>query len=467
MSVIRRAWRYVTRQRVRSLTLMLVLLISSTTLMTVVSVGRATDKTAQTVHGASGAGVTLRVAVLGGASIQTPQGWGKIPSEMIQKISKLPNVKQTFLRQLSAADLVDVKNQKLPDSPDSKSAEHYKKYGNAVAVEGVNYSEAHTGFRTGVLSISSGRHLNENDTHAALIHEDIARDNGLKVGDTLRLRTNAYAAAINRFSTGEVVVKEVTVKIVGLVRGKNFSKVNVQEELFSNTVYTDLATTRELNNILNVPEEKQVYNDAVFFTTADSTAEEFIAAARELRYPWQMFELKSTNNESMAIFATIDGIRSIVRTAAIGAIVISAAALSLVLLLWARERRRETGILLSLGRSKTGVIIQRLVELIFLAIPAFALSYLLANTLAQKFGNYALKSATRSILEELATAGSFGGDLSTAQATRTLSNLTVNVEPQILLFAGGLVGVILMASVLISSIPVLHRTPRELIGAIA
>lgn len=457
MSAITRAWRYVTRQRIRTLMLLLVLTISTTSLMIVSSVGQATQRTADLTHETIGAGVTLSNNPL--TNPGTAQGWALIPKNIIEKIEKLPGVQWTSRKQIVVADLVNAKGPQVQELSELSDSDYRKKFGNAVTVEGTNRSEGSIGFLTHSLSLSEGRHLSDNDVHACLVHEDVARENGLKVGDTLTLRTNPYVQ-----QSWASTPKEVQTTIVGLVRGKNSGKVKSREELYSNTVYTDLTTTGELNS--STP-GNEIFQEATFFTDHDTTSHDLISSAKQLSVPWDKYSFKENSNYLVSIFSTIDGIRSIVRSGVVAAILISSAVLTLVLLLWARERRKETGILLAVGRSKTGVTLQRFLELALIALPAFAISFPCAHLCAQKFGDQALGSATRSALEEMATAGQFGNDIATAQTSRTLSSISVIIDTPALLITGGLLAVVVIASVLMSSIPMLRRSPRELIGVIS
>ena len=58
--------------------------------------------------------------------------------------------------------------------------------------------------------------------------------------------------------------------------------------------------------------------------------------------------------------------------------------LSLILILWLRERIYEIGILLSIGISKIKIMIQFIIELIFISIPSVVSSLLLGNLLLRQ-----------------------------------------------------------------------------------
>ncbi len=55
--------------------------------------------------------------------------------------------------------------------------------------------------------------------------------------------------------------------------------------------------------------------------------------------------------------------------------------LSLILILWLRERIHEIGILLSIGISKIKIVIQFILELLFISLPSLVLSLFIGNVM--------------------------------------------------------------------------------------
>ena len=55
--------------------------------------------------------------------------------------------------------------------------------------------------------------------------------------------------------------------------------------------------------------------------------------------------------------------------------------LSLILILWLRERIREIGILLSIGVSKIKIVTQFILELLFISLPSLVLSLFTGNVI--------------------------------------------------------------------------------------
>ena len=69
---------------------------------------------------------------------------------------------------------------------------------------GTNDSSKLNVFTSRTLGMAEGRHLKASDKYTSMIHEDLAKANGLKVGDTLTLKANAYDADNESHSTATV-----------------------------------------------------------------------------------------------------------------------------------------------------------------------------------------------------------------------------------------------------------------------
>ena len=78
--------------------------------------------------------------------------------------------------------------------------------------------------------------------------------------------------------------------------------------------------------------------------------------AGQLGVDWNKFQLSKTNQILAGVTGTVQSIYKLVDTMVVATVIFGVVVISLVLWLWARERRRETGILLSVGTSKPGIV---------------------------------------------------------------------------------------------------------------
>lgn len=345
-----------------------------TVVMAASAVTRSADQVSDEIDAKTGRGFVLENNPQ--YNFGTPRGAGNVKPADIEALAGLDGVESYVARQNVTADLVNAEVQKLDHADYDEQRE--QQFGNAVNVWGVNQSEIDNNFRSGTLTLVKGRHLTPEDTHKAVVHEDLAKANNLTVGSTLTLKGNKYDVDNQNQSTAEVETE-----IVGLVSGENTKPAALRSELYVNTVFTDLDTTREL---YQVTDETEIYQDANFFVAKDADFDEVTAAAKEQGVDWRNYQISPSTQYLSGITGAVDGVKSIMRTTTIGATIFAAAVVALVLFLWLNERKKETGTLLSIGVTKASIAAQYVTELLLIAVPASVGAYFAANGIAQWMG---------------------------------------------------------------------------------
>lgn len=383
----------------------------------------------------------------------TPRGAGTVKGADIKKIAQLAGVKNYVARQNVTADLVNAQVQKLPQQ--EYDAKKEAQFGNAANVWGVNGTELDNNFRSGALKLIAGRHLQENDQHKSIIHADLAKANGLSLGSKITLKANPYDVDNQKHSTAQVETE-----IVGLVSGNNTRPAAQRSELFANTIFTDLDTTRSL---YGMDAATEIYQDANFFVDKADQLEEVAKSATKLNIDWRNYQLARSTQYLAGITGAVDGVRSVMHGARIATFLLAATILTLVLFLWMNERKKETGVLLSIGTKKISMVAQYFTELIMISLPAFLISYFGANAIAQKIGNSVLNSVNASAQQSFSKGQQAGADMESSMATRTLDSLSVHITQQDLISVGLLALVVIALCVLISAAPMLRKSPRALL----
>ena len=451
MSFVGRAWRYVCRKWVKSLIVFGILVAMMTALFTTSAISRSADQVSDDVAKRTGAGFVIQNNPH--FNMGTPRGAGTVQGGDIEKIAALDGVKTHVARQNVTADLVNATVQKLPQQ--EYDAEKEKQFGNAANVWGVNTTELDNNFRSGALKLVSGRHLQPDDHNKAVIHEELAKANGLKVGDTITLKANPYDVDNQKKSTAQV-----DAEIVGLVAGKNTRPAAQRSELFANTLFTDLDTTRTL---YGWDKNSEIYQDANFFVNHPVEVERVAEAASKLDIDWRNYQLAPTTQYLAGITGAVDGVRGVMGGTTVATFVLAGALLLLVLCLWLNERKKETGVLFAVGTPKASVVAQYLTELVFIAIPAMVASFFLARAVAQGVGSSVLSSVNASAEQGFAPGQQAGADMESSTAVQTLDALNVQVSPDLLLGVGAMSLAVLVLCALLASVPMLRRPPRALL----
>ena len=450
------AWRFVVRKKLKTLIMFGILLCLSTVMLSMVAVKGSTDAAASQVGQQLKAGFTLENNRKNNPG--TPRGGGVVKEADIDAVKGVPGVSDHLRRMSLTADLVGAKPLKLPNSQRDYDAQKEKLFGNLVGGYGENNTELDVNFRSGSLKLSQGRHINESDVNKAIIHEDLAKANGLKVGDKLKLKANPEDADNVHKST-----EEVEVEIVGLFSGENIKPAQTRVELVQNSVYTDVTTTKQLAKF---EKGKEIYTDATFFVESANTLDDVMKQAGQLGVDWKKFQLTKTNQILAGVTGTVKSIYKLVDTMVVATVIFGVVVISLVLWLWARERRRETGILLAVGTSKPGIVAQHILELVLIAIPAFGAAWFAAQGAAQFIGNQLVSQAAKATSKEMASqlgGSGLGSDNESALSGKTLDHVQVMLDTGQWALVCGISLALVCVAVLIASIPTLRAKPKALL----
>ena len=450
------AWRFVVRKKLKTLIMFGILLCLSTVMLSMVAVKGSTDAAASQVGQQLKAGFTLENNRKNNPG--TPRGGGVVKETDIDAVKGVSGVSDHLRRMSLTADLVGAKPLKLPNSQRDYDAQKEKLFGNLVGGYGENNTELDVNFRSGSLKLSQGRHINESDVNKAIIHEDLAKANGLKIGDKLKLKANPEDADNVKKST-----EEVEVEIVGLFSGENIKPAQTRVELVQNSVYTDVTTTKQLAKF---EKGKEIYTDATFFVESANTLDDVMKQAGQLGVDWKNFQLTKTNQILAGVTGTVKSIYKLVDTMVVATVIFGVVVISLVLWLWARERRRETGILLAVGTSKPGIVAQHILELVLIAIPAFGAAWFAAQGAAQFIGNQLVSQAAKATSKEMASqlgGSGLGSDNESALSGKTLDHVQVMLDTGQWALVCGISLALVCVAVLIASIPTLRAKPKALL----
>ena len=124
--------------------------------------------------------------------------------------------------------------------------------------------------------------------------------------------------------------------------------------------------------------------------------------------------------------------------------------LSLILILWLRERIREIGILLSIGVSKIKIVTQFILELLFISLPSLVLSLFTGNVILNIIVDGFMNSDDSTITVD-----------SLLKNNNLISNFITFLESY-----GILIGIIVL-SVIIASLMILIKKPKEILSKIS
>ena len=454
--MIRNAFAYVTRKSLKSLIILLVILAMSTLSLISLSIKDATDRASKETFGNITNSFSMEINRQ--VNMGTPRGGGNVKGEDIKKISESEDIDHYVKRINSVADLVDKEIIETDETRAGMSEERAKNFGRTVMLTGVNDSSKETKFVSGAYKLVEGNHLEAQDKNKILMHKDLAAKNNLKIGDKLKIKSNLFDAD-NEKGADETV----EVEIKGLFDGHNEGGVTAAQELYENTLITDIDTAAK---VYGNTEDTAVYQDATFFVKGDKDLDKVIKNLGKLDINWREYNLIKSSSNYPLLQQSISGIYGIANKLFAGSLIFAGVVVSLLLLLWMNARKKEIAVLLSLGISKAKIFGQFVIELLFISIPAFIGSYFLADYTGKMIGNNILQKVTGDIAKQVAKQASssqLGGGAEVDGFNKTLTSLDVNIMPKSVVYVVIFMSLVLLISLVISSTKILKKNPKDLL----
>ena len=455
--MIKNAFHYVTRKSLKSIIILLVITAMSTLCLISLSIKDATNRASKETYGNITNSFSMEINRR--VNFGTPRGGGNIKGQDIEKIAASKDIDSYVKRINSVADLVDNDIIETQKTLSGQSPERAKNFKRAVMLTGVNDSSKENKFISGAYKLSSGEHLNENDKNKILMHKDLAEKNNLKIGDKIKIKSNLLDAD-NEKGAKETV--EVTIK--GLFDGHNKSAVTYSQELYENTAITDIHTAAKL---YGYTEETAIYEDATFFVTADKNLDDVMKELNGISgINWKNYTLVKSSSNYPALEQSISGMYKMANLLFWGSLSFSVLLLALLLSLWINARRKEVGILLSIGLKQASILGQFITESILIAIPALVSAYFLSNYTARAIGNTVLANVTSGVTKQAskaAQASNLGGGAEVDGFSKTLSSLDISIQTSDFIIIFILVLVLVVLVMTLASINLLRKQPKELL----
>ena len=149
----------------------------------------------------------------------------------------------------------------------------------------------------------------------------------------LKIKSNLFDAD-NEKGANETV----EVEIKGLFDGHNNGVVSVPQELYENTLITDINTAAK---VYGNTEDTAAYQDATFFVKGDKNLEHVIKDIGKLDINWREYNLIKSSSNYPALQQSISGIYSIANKLFAGSLIFAGVVVSLLLFLWINARKKR------------------------------------------------------------------------------------------------------------------------------
>ena len=383
MSFIKRAGLYCLRQRFKTVILFLVLTIIATFMLTGIAVRDAAKDATADVQTAIGGKIMLDLDTDGHMGNGQQNQWGTvygyngdlITQEIVDAIGKVEGVVDYNSEDTASYYGAGVDFKYLP----AAFGLSYTQYGEASSYTATLSSEKCSKFQSGKYKLVDGRHITPDDKHACLISKELADYNKLSVGDKIKMYS-LDSDAISEF------------EIVGIFDGTEGTSGNplTVDEIPANCGYIDYATMFEL-----FKEELNGYQQLTIYVEDPVSVQNVydkISALPELK--GKTLKLSIDTDEYDVVSTPLESLQQLVNITIIIISVVSVVILTLLLTIWIRGRKKEIGILLSIGKRKVNIILQIFTETIAVAVISFVASIPFSNLIAEKAGAFLVSRVT-------------------------------------------------------------------------
>lgn len=374
MSIFNRAYLYIIRKKVRSSILFLIVTLISFFLLS----GSVLNTTVNNIS------KNLYKDVNFGFNIESIDKSNKeIEKDTLKKIEELKGI---TTKNYIFSKPVTVEGKKVvQENQNITLNDEIKNKSNLVMMNGITASKSNIDFKSEVLKLEKGRHIEENDKNKIMIHEKFAELNNVNLGDKIKLSQEG---------------KTLELEIVGIYSGEKTNTFNgLSSDFIENTVYTDYKASQELSNL--IANNKVT---SVEYGVEDPTKLDDVIKAVENLGINNLMVSKSNKNYEL-VTSSVESITKITNMIRIGSVVVGVVILSLILMFWVRERTYEIGILLSLGTSKVNLVLQFIVEVLLVTIVglmiALGIEIATIKYLASNVGSIFSEELPKSIADEL------------------------------------------------------------------
>ncbi|WP_294683564.1 ABC transporter permease [uncultured Gemella sp.] len=415
MSIFNRAYLYIIRKKVRSSILFLIVTLISFFLLS----GSVLNTTVNNIS------KNLYKDVNFGFNIESADKSNKeIEKDTLKKIEELKGITS---KNYIFSKPVTVEGKKVvQENQNITLNDEIKNKSNLVMMNGITASKSNIDFKSEVLKLEKGRHIEENDKNKIMIHEKFAELNNVSLGDKIKLAQEG---------------KVLELEVVGIYSGEKTNTFNgLSSDFIENTVYTDYKASQELSNL--IANNKVT---SVEYGVEDPTKLDDVIKTVENLGINNLMVSKSNKNYEL-ITSSVESITKITNMIRIGSVVVGVVILSLILMFWVRERTYEIGILLSLGTSKVNLVLQFIVEVLLVTIvgliTALGIEVTTIKYLASNVGSIFSEDLPKTIADELMKMSVNGIDI---------------INLVIVMIA------IVIISVVVALLPILKMKPKKIL----
>ena len=425
--MIKNAIAYITRKRNRTLIIFIIITIVLSCLYSCLTIMKSSNEIEKALYESSNSSISI-----------TKKDGKYFNVNQLKDIEKLKEIEEKIIQYDGLAKLKDAKV--VSGEQRINREDLSDEFKNVVSLEATNNTKRNILFSSGVFTIKEGKNIEENDKNSIIVHEEFAKQNNLKLGDEVDLEL------LDLEKSEEI--KSHKFKIIGSFSGKKQETyTGLSSDFSENMVFVDYSTSQE---ILNKSENNKIANKILMYSSSAESTDLALNKLKELKIDESKYFVQKDSNAFEESLESVSGIKHMIKIMTYSIMLGGIIVLSLILILWLRERIYEIGIFLSIGTSKIQIIMQFIFELLFISIPSIISSLFLGNVLIKVIAGGLINSENSMIS---------GGNL--INDSSFMLNITTLGQSYLILIS------IIVLSVVFASSLILIKKPKEILSKIS
>ena len=425
--MIKNAIAYITRKRNRTLIIFIIITIVLSCLYSCLTIMKSSNEIEKALYESSNSSISI-----------TKKDGKYFNVNQFKDIEKIKEVEKIIIQYDGLAKLKDAKV--VSGEQRINREDLSDEFKNVVSFEATNNTKRNILFSSRVFTIKEGKNIEENDKNSIIVHEEFAKQNNLKLGDEVDLEL------LDLEKSEEI--KSHKFKIIGIFSGKKQETyTGLSSDFSENMVFVDYSTSQE---ILNKSENNKIANKILMYSGSAESTDLALNKLKELKIDESKYFVEKDSKAFEESLESVSGIKHIIKIMTYSIMLGGMVVLSLILILWLRERIYEIGIFLSIGTSKIQIIMQFIFELLFISIPSIISSLFLGNVLIKVIAGGLINSENSMIS---------GGNL--INDSSFMLNITTLGQSYLILIS------IIVLSVVFASSLILIKKPKEILSKIS
>jgi len=321
-----------------------------------------------------------------------------------------------------------------------------------VSLRGTLSMELDFDVQKGNIEVNEGRMITPEDTDVCVISREIAELNGLYVGDFLEFNNWKERESSKIYKAEVVGIYDSINGITPIMYGDSYRSENI--------IFTDLSFPEKPEGNEGSP----LYQYATFVVEDVDEYEAVKKRIREIDIGWERYDFLDNTGISDTMtknFGELEKMSSLILIlVCISGIII----ICLVFLFWLKGRVHEIGIYLSLGRTKSSIVIQMLLEGVLVGCVAFLLATAASPMVSQGIAGYLVdyQEQVQAEEEQLNADKVLSGSLENDKAE--VVGVTVEISSDVIFLSGISVLGIIVIAIALSCISIMVQKPKEILS---